>query len=86
VAKKILPILLVGAKRKSRYRVPSCPVAPEDGTGVKFFVENKRSLTRETYLSFLFNWGEFNWGPTCFLISVYPEMRYFVQDQGMRKK
>jgi len=30
--------------------------------GVKFFQENKRSLPRETYLSFLFNWGGFNWG------------------------
>jgi len=29
---------------------------------VKFFVEKERSLPRETYLSFLFNWGGFNWG------------------------
>ena len=28
--------LLVGAKRRSRYRGPACPVAPADGTGVKF--------------------------------------------------
>jgi hypothetical protein len=29
---------------------------------VKFIEDKERSLTRETYLSFLFNWGEFNWG------------------------
>jgi hypothetical protein len=26
------------------------------------FEDEERSLTRETYLSFLFNWVEFNWG------------------------
>ncbi len=34
---------------------PACPVDLEDRTGVKFFAENKQSLPRETYLSFLFN-------------------------------
>jgi len=76
--KKILEILLVGAKRTcppvpcggdlsafggSRYRGPACPMKSVGNfIGVKFFVENKRSLTRETYLFFLFNWGEFIWG------------------------
>jgi len=28
----------------------------------KFFAGKKLSLAGETYSSFLFNWGEFNWG------------------------
>ena len=43
---------------------PACLVDLEDRTGVKFFAEKKQSLPRETYLSFLFNWSEFNRG-TC---------------------
>jgi len=49
---------------------PACPVeceayssgvAPVDGTGMAN-IKKERSLPRETYLSFLFNWGGFNRG------------------------
>jgi hypothetical protein len=42
--------------------IPSLSLTLNLACPVKFIEDKERSLTRETYLSFLFKWGEFNWG------------------------
>jgi len=49
------------------------------------FQENKRSLPRETYLFFLFNWGVFNWGAMSYYFLLTIDVEDWFQVENFKR-